>query len=330
MRKKTKKSTISKNLTLQLDRSKTAELMKKSVERKASMVVIGGIDVGRTIPLSSDEPVVIGRNPNCSVVVSDDGVSWEHAEVRCEGGERYVIRDLKSTNGVFVQGHQVETHRLEEGDKVILGRQMILKFVLQDKWDMQYQKQIYESSVRDPLTGIFNRKHFEERILSELSFTRRYHEPLSLLMLDFDHFKQVNDNYGHQVGDQVLVMASEVLSFSLREEDFFARYGGEEFIVIARGTDQEGASILGERLRKHVEEMKMLTSDSELIPVTVSVGIVTVNGGVDVKADNLVKEADKNLYRAKEGGRNLVVASEIKMSSSPKSGVTGKGSKRHS
>ncbi len=328
--KKTKNSRISKNLTLKLDRSKTTELMKKSVERVASMVVIGGTDVGRTILLSSDEPVVIGRNPNCSVVVSDDGISWEHAEVICVDGKHYIINDLKSTNGIFVQGHQVETHLLKEGDKVILGRRMILKFVLQDKWDIEYQNQIYESSVRDPLTGVFNRKHFEEQLLSELSFARRSHEPLTLLMLDFDHFKQVNDNYGHQVGDQVLMMASEVLSFSLREEDFFARYGGEEFVVIARGTDQEGALILGERLRKHVEEMKMLTSDSELIPVTVSVGIVTVTGGVDVTAANLVKEVDKNLYRAKEGGRNLAVTSEIKMSSYPESGVTGKGSKRQS
>lgn len=317
MSKKGKNSIRKKGDTVELDRSSTARMMRQAVDREASLVVIRGLDVGRTIPLLREQPVVIGRNPNCSVVVRDDGISWEHAEVRWEGPGRYLIRDLKSTNGVFVQGRRIETHLLEEGDKVLLGRGIILKFILQDRWDSQFQQQIYESAVRDALTGAFNRKYFQERLLSELSLTRRYKDLLSLLMVDIDHFKRINDTYGHLAGDQVLVRVSKAISDSLRTEDFFGRYGGEEFVVLARQTAPAGGSALGERLRLFVEEMKLSTSEGQPVSLTVSIGVVTITGTVEIDAASLVKEADKNLYRAKEAGRNQVVASEIQENQSP-------------
>ncbi len=308
---KSRKPQRTAELTLQIDRSTLAEMMRANAGREASFVVIGGTQVGQTIPLSSDEAVVLGRDPECAGVINDDGISREHAEVRCEGPERYVIMDLNSTNGVFVDGQRIQTHLLKEGDKVLLGRRTILKFVLQDKLDLNYQQQMYESAVRDALTGSFNRKHFDERISSELSFARRHHVPISLVMMDLDHFKRVNDTWGHQAGDQVLISVSKAMMETLREEDIFARYGGEEFVIIARGIDLVGARAMGERLRALVESMVICTPGKERIPVTISLGIGTVLGGEEVLAADLIKRADENLYAAKESGRNSVVASRI-------------------
>jgi diguanylate cyclase (GGDEF)-like protein len=189
--------------------------------------------------------------------------------------------------------------------------------VLQDNIDFQYQKQIYESAVRDPLTGAFNRKHFDEHVTSELAFARRHKMPLTLLMMDLDYFKNVNDLHGHQMGDQVLVSVTKSLSYSLRDDDFLVRYGGEEFVVIARGIPAKGALVLGERVRQTVEDMKLRTPEGEKISITASIGIVTATDPTGIDVASLVKESDNNLYKAKESGRNRVVASELKSSDLP-------------
>jgi diguanylate cyclase (GGDEF)-like protein len=307
----------SAELTVHLDTTDLVGLSSTSEERKASLVVMTGTDVGRTLPLSTHEAVVIGRDPKCSYTVDDEGISRRHAEITYEDPGLYIIRDLNSTNGMFFEGERVMAHRLSDGDKILLGRRTIVKLALQDNIDFQYQKQIYESAVRDPLTGAFNRKHFDEHVTSELSFARRHKMPLTLLMMDLDYFKNVNDLHGHQMGDQVLVSVTKSLSYSLRDDDFLVRYGGEEFVVIARGIPAKGALVLGERIRQTIEDMKLLTPEGEKISITVSIGIVTATDPTGIDVASLVKESDNNLYKAKESGRNRVVASELKSSDLP-------------
>jgi diguanylate cyclase (GGDEF)-like protein len=279
---------------------------------------MGGFDVGRSLPLSTKEPVVIGRDPECSYRILDDGISRRHAEITYEAPGKYIIRDLNSTNGMFFEGKRVRTHLLEEGDKILLGRRTIIKFVLQDAFDLQYHKQIYESTVRDPLTGVFNRKHFDQYIAAELSFARRHRLPLTVMMMDLDHFKRINDLHGHQTGDQVLIFTAETLSDSLRDEDLLIRYGGEEFVIITRGIPPEGALALGERVRQTIEQMALETPEGQSISITVSIGAVTVSNPTGIDGHRLLRESDENLYRAKEAGRNRVVASEIR---SPKPAI---------
>ena len=310
MKRKRRKRT---DLTLQLDRSTIIEQMRESVGRQASLVVIGGIDLGCSFPLSTTESTVLGRDNDCEGIIHDDGISKRHAEVVFDNRERYIIRDLGSTNGIYVDGHKIQQHVLKDGDKILIGRRTILKFMLQDPVEMEFQRQMYQSSVRDPLTGAYNRKHFDERISSEISFTRRHRVPLTLIMIDLDYFKKVNDTYGHQAGDQVLIAVSDTIMDALREEDIFSRYGGEEFMVIARGIDEIGGMALGERLRCMVEEMKITTPDEVSIPVTISLGVGTVPGGMAASSTHLLKLVDDNLYRAKKNGRNCVVTSCIKM-----------------
>jgi diguanylate cyclase (GGDEF)-like protein len=297
-------------LTLQLDTSTLAERMRDKPRRRASLLVIGGIDVGNIIPLELSR-VVLGRDPECGGILRDDGISREHAEVVREGPDRFLIRDLGSTNGIFVGGERVGSHELSDGDKVLFGRRTILKFVLQDALEMEFQQQMYRSAVRDALTGAFNRKHFDERITAELSYASRHNSPVSLLMIDLDRFKRINDTFGHIAGDQVLKSVAAVIAETIRAEDVFARYGGEEFVVIAREVDAIGGLALGERLRRLVEEMRVLQPDGERILVTISVGVATAPRGAVVKAAALVKRADENLYAAKRGGRNRVEASMV-------------------
>ncbi len=310
--KKKRKDRKRTDLTLQLDRSTLIEQMRDFVGREAFLIVIGGIDLGCSFPLSTTEATVLGRDNDCGGVIHDDGISKHHAEVVFENRERYVIRDLGSTNGIYVDGHKILQHVLKDGDKILIGRRTILKFMLQDPVEMEFQRQMYQSSVRDSLTGAYNRKHFDERISSEISFTRRHRIPLTLMMIDLDFFKKVNDTHGHQAGDQVLIAISNTIMDALREEDIFARYGGEEFMVMARGINEIGGMALGERLRCMIEEMKITAPDGVSIPVTISLGVGTVPGGVAARSTHLMKLVDDNLYKAKKNGRNCVVTGCIR------------------
>jgi two-component system, cell cycle response regulator len=301
--------------TMQLDRSTVAEHMRKaksSGRRKACFVVMGGLDVG-CVHILDKRVSRIGRDPAGDVVLRDDGISRVHAEVRRLDDSRLYIKDLDSTNGIFVGGERVEEAVLREGDKVLLGRRTVLKFALHDELEQNYQQQMYESSTRDGLTGVFNRKYFSQKINSDISFARRHKIPFSLLMLDIDYFKKVNDNHGHRTGDQVLVTVTEIIARTIRTEDTLARYGGEEFAVLAQGTGLEGGIALGERIRANIEKHVILSlgDTPEQFRVTASIGVASLHPGVEAEPEAVVSLADKNLYAAKEQGRNRVVAAAL-------------------
>jgi len=170
-----------------------------------------------------------------------------------------------------------------------------------------------QENITDPLTGVFNRRYLDRRLNEEVSRARRYSLPLAVLLLDIDHFKQINDKYGHQFGDRVLIYFGELVKHELREEDVLARYGGEEFLVIASQTPREGGKDLAERLRKRLESNSFRLPDesgmSDEIHVTCSIGVTSLEGEVDC-VEKLVQSADENLYRAKNSGRNQVNADE--------------------
>jgi diguanylate cyclase (GGDEF)-like protein len=298
--------------TMQIDRFGLVEQMRGEVEKKPCFIVIGGLDVGSVIHL--EEPVItMGRDAKCGVVLRDDGVSRFHAEVRRKEPGQVIIRDLDSTNGTFVAGQRIKEAVLSDGDKVLIGRRTILKFTFQDEIEYNYQKQIYESSTRDGLTGVYNRKYFSKKIVSDLSFARRHRVPCTLAMFDIDHFKKVNDTYGHRTGDRVLISVTRAVKQMIRTEDTFARYGGEEFIVIALGTDFEGGKTLGERIRACVAQQQIQAVDGSqsILQVTSSVGVITAPPDANVEPSALVSAVDANLYEAKRRGRNNVVVSLI-------------------
>jgi two-component system cell cycle response regulator len=270
---------------------------------RAYLVVLAGSSVGEMYKVEG-EKTIIGRGGRAQIRLLDEGISREHAQIVIEGNQ-VVLEDMGSTNGTFCNGLKVERKNLVDGDKILVGSTTILKFTYHDNLDEIFQKQMYESALRDGLTKAFNKKYFTDRLESEFTFSIRHSTPLALVLFDIDHFKKVNDTHGHQAGDHVLLEISTLLTATLRAEDVFARYGGEEFAVICRGSDPTQAQVVGERLRKAVEAHRFVFEGTH-IPVTISVGIAVIPDDTVKIASDIVALADKALYSSKRGGRNRV------------------------
>ncbi|GIT97392.1 diguanylate cyclase [Sulfurovum sp. TSL1] len=179
--------------------------------------------------------------------------------------------------------------------------------------DITVQKKMQEEltslALHDALTGLYNRGSFDEKLENELKRSQRYHRNISLMMLDIDFFKKVNDTYGHQAGDEILKSVAEIISDSVRNSDYTARYGGEEFVVILPETAAEEAIELAERIRMIIKEKEFKVSENDTIHLTISIGIGS--GLQGISAEHLIKAADTAVYEAKEHGRNQVRYSEI-------------------
>jgi two-component system chemotaxis response regulator CheY len=169
------------------------------------------------------------------------------------------------------------------------------------------ERRILELANTDSLTGVLNRRAFMERINQEKARSQRNKTPFSFILSDIDHFKKINDTYGHQAGDIVLEQFSKVLSNFMRPYDFIGRFGGEEFMACLVGVDETGAGSAAERMRKHTEEMEIfLTEGPQTIRITASFGKSSFKPESDESIDSLIKRADNALYQAKKEGRNLV------------------------
>jgi two-component system chemotaxis response regulator CheY len=166
--------------------------------------------------------------------------------------------------------------------------------------------QLYTLATRDSLTGIYNRRALCEWAEKEIDRTRREHAPISLIMVDVDHFKEVNDQYGHQAGDQALCQVVETISNRLRIYDAVGRWGGEEFLLVLPGADQEVAIQIAERLRAEIASDQLMLPGGPTIQVRASFGVAHASGHSRVTFDELIKQADEALYQAKNAGRNQV------------------------
>jgi len=273
----------------------------------AYLVVMAGSNVGEMYKLDKDQ-LVIGRGDKADLRLLDDGISRDHARV-VKDGAAMVLEDMGSTNGTYCNGARVTRQALSEGDKILLGSTTILKFTYQDQLDEAFQRQMSESALRDGLTRAYNKRYLTERIESELQFALRHDTPLSLIFLDIDHFKRINDVHGHQAGDHVLVQLATLAMSILGEDEVFARYGGEEFAVISRGMEIAAAQALSERIRVSVEAHPFVFGDAT-IPVTISVGVSRAPGPGIATSVDLVARADEALYAAKRAGRNRVCVAQ--------------------
>ncbi len=248
---------------------------------------------------------VIGRASNAEVKVEDDGISRTHARIRSETGRAW-IEDMGSRNGTFVNGSKIDVAtELREGDKIQVGRGTVLRFGFQDDLDESFHENLLSSAMRDGLTKLFNKRYFIERLDSEMKFALRHQTALSLLMLDLDYFKKINDTMGHLAGDAVLVAIASQISRAVRNEDVVARFGGEEIVVVLRAINLENAVLMADRLRRLVEGT-VIPFDGKELQVTVSIGAAGYPTTPAKTPDQLLEAADKALYRAKHGGRNRV------------------------
>ena len=271
--------------------------------RAACLTALTGNSTGTVFKLPRG-PAMVGRAQESEVRLLDDGVSRQHCRVDQDGA--VWIEDLSSRNGTFVNSERIgERRKLSDGDKVQVGRSTVLRFAYHDGFDDSFHENLLSSALRDPLTGLFNKRYLMDRLDSELKFARRHEAALSLLMLDIDHFKHVNDTHGHLAGDAVLCNLAAVLVGAVRNEDVVARFGGEELIVVLRAIGVETAEQLAERLRKSIEDSVTLHNGVEL-RATTSVGVAGFPAHRADSVEAFVEAADQALYRAKHAGRNRV------------------------
>jgi len=273
-------------------------------KKRAFVVVLSGDRMGEMFPLKEGDRTTIGRGLQTDVRINDEGISRTHAVVEEDNGS-YFLDDAGSTNGTYANGKKVSRYELQEGDKIQIGASSVLRFTYHDAFDEDFQRNLYESALRDKLTGLFNRGYFNNRLESDVAFALRHGKPLSLIMLDVDHFKQINDEHGHAAGDHALKILAERISGTTRSEDIFARYGGEEFALICRDVDALRAARAAYRIMD-VITAKPFDASGQALSVTVSLGVADLGMLSEPSAEALVEAADTALYAAKRNGRNRV------------------------
>lgn len=256
--------------------------------------------------------LTIGRAPDVDIRLLDDQVSRRHAHIWLAEPRSLQIRDLGSTNGTYHRGQRLRHRRLQRGDRFSLGDGNLFQVEWMDPLEERFQRQLCEAALRDGLTHAYNRRYLRQRLQTEMAFAQRHGASISLLLVDVDHFKQVNDQHGHLAGDAALRKLAQVLQSELRGEDVLSRWGGEEFAILARGTLDQPALVLGERIRRRVAATRF---DHGHLRVSIGVAVYPGDGrlgeggqGMD-PVDELIEAADQALYCAKRRGRDQVVTS---------------------
>jgi two-component system cell cycle response regulator len=263
-----------------------------------------GPGMGTRYPLG-ESPLVLGRGSDCEIRINDHSVSRRHARIQ-PGADGYYAVDLQSTNGTYVNDVPASMYKLKDGDYLRVGN-CIYRFLMGGNVEAEYHEEIYRLTIIDALTDIHNKRYFMEFLDRELARSSRYERPLSLVMMDIDKFKAINEEMGHLGGDFTLRELAARIKGNIRKEELFARYGGEEFVVVLPETNGEGAFNLADRLVKVISQQPFQYEDKPF-NVTISAGITTTIGDKSITPVDLIRRADEKLYQAKREGRNRVIA----------------------
>lgn len=267
------------------------------------LVEIYGLNLGRKYDLLS-EVVTVGRDPENSIVVESDSVSRRHCRIEKANEDWYIV-DLGSTNGTYVNDILIQPRaRLSSGQFIKIG-DSIFKYLNGDNIESAYHEEIYRTVVTDGLTQVANKRALGDFLEREVARSRRHNRTLTVLMMDLDHFKLINDTHGHLTGDVVLKELAGIVKNRIRKDELFARYGGEEFVCVLPETGLNSAKLLAEDIREAIEAHS-INFEGQEIRVTVSIGAVEFDGKKHLTSADLLMEADRNLYIAKNNGRNCV------------------------
>jgi len=297
--------------TVAMDRrelSRLRSLFDTDDNRACCLVVYSGAEAGRALTLNEGANQ-LGRAAEGQVQLDHPGVSRRHAEVLVDGAQ-VLLRDLGSANGSYHNDEQVVAPvALHDGDLVRLGS-VVLKFYRQRNLDAALHDRLYRQAMVDEGTGVFNRRYLLDALQRAMAQSRRTAMPLCVAAIDLDHFKAVNDRYGHAAGDTVLRDSAAAMQAALPASTVLARVGGEEFVVLLTGQDLVAARVLAERLRAVVAAqaftlLPMNGGPSELHAQTTSLGLAALTPALREPADMLAA-ADLMLYQAKQSGRNQV------------------------
>ncbi len=272
------------------------------------LVIFIGRDSGKRHRLKKGR-MTIGRSRKADITIEDHHISRIHCEVEWTDNI-FMVKDYGSTNGTIVDSRRLSYALLPPGVPFQVG-DTVMKLEFKSKAEIRSEKKLLKRACIDTLTGICNRETFIKLAKKEMAYARRNQLIVGMIMIDIDNFKQVNDTYGHLVGDFVLTQFAHVVHQHKRTEDLFGRYGGDEFIILPRGNiKKEDMHIQCERIRKTVENFEFRYS-GKCVRITTSIGFhleKIIDKKNDVALDDLIHKADQALYRAKKEGRNLTMS----------------------
>jgi diguanylate cyclase (GGDEF)-like protein len=270
--------------------------------------VARGVETGRHFLLTEKQNFILGRSSECAIVIPDASCSRKHAEIFIATSGQIFLRDLGSTNGTCINGNKISApQELKENDVILVGDNTEFVFERMREAEARAQVEIYHKATRDALTGLYNRRFFEDTIKREIQSRNANGSGIGLVIFDVDHFKKVNDTYGHQAGDAVLREIGKRVISTIRGEDILARVGGEEFALILHTHNAETVTMMTERLRLLIQDKVFETGDEKL-PITISLGSCFYKGPIALTFDRLYKIADEALYEAKRSGRNRCIS----------------------
>jgi len=273
----------------------------------ANLIIMKGNDLGKSFKIKRKN-LIIGRTSSADIILKDKQISRSHAEIRPiyvprEQKTVYKIVDLNSTNHVYVNRNKISEHILNNDDKIKVG-DTILKFSIQDEIEAKYHSDIQKKIKHDNLTALLTYDSFKSALVWEIDNAKKQKKIFSIIMMDLDNFKKVNDVHGHSMGSYVLTEVGSLIQKTFRQFDISARYGGEEFITYLPETPQNGAKIVAERLREAIEKNVFSYNNVDL-HITISMGISEFPRNGE-KLNKLVDAADEMLYKAKKDGKNRV------------------------
>ena len=281
----------------------------QKIENSIILTIIDGheIDFGKHFLLDKNK-ISLGRDSTNDIAVNDEKISKVHCEITIKKNSREIeqitIRDLASTNGTFVNSEAITESTIHAGDKIQIG-DTVLSLSYNDELEKEYHAKLFNYAVRDAHTGLYNKRFILNELENISRIARRNGRAFSIIIIDIDDFKQINDFYGHLSGDEYLKKLAELFFQTLREQDIAGRIGGEEFLIILPETTMEGAFQLAVRIRKNVEEF-ILPFLNFKIRTTISAGVCQFENSV-THVNELLDIADQALYEAKRSGKNNVM-----------------------
>jgi diguanylate cyclase (GGDEF)-like protein len=249
--------------------------------------------------------MLIGRDASSDITINNPFVSRNHACIQPHPDGGYLVVDLQSTNGVYINENREESAKLKDGDYLRIGN-YIYRYLEGGNVETQYHEEILRLTIIDGLTGTHNQRYLRDYLDTELPRAGSAGRPVALAMMDIDRFKSINDSHGHLGGDYALRELTQCLGRALRSQDLFARYGGEEFALVMPDTSQAEGVAIAERLRALVQSHPFRFEEKSF-PVTISIGVATALGEPVLGTSELIHLADERLYQAKVAGRNRVV-----------------------
>jgi diguanylate cyclase (GGDEF)-like protein len=277
----------------------------RGARKEAALVVLQGAESEIGTHILLDRDVTLGRDPTVELTLVDEGISRRHCQVR-KDQDTFIVEDLGSTNGTLLNGELLDSPQiLKAGDRIYLGP-CVIKFTDSDALEVRYHQQMDHLVGTDDLTGLIAKRRFDAAYSRAVDTARSMKRPLSVLMLDLDQLKQINDTHGHPIGAHTISEVGRIIGRVLSPEGAACRFGGDEFAAFLAGRAKPAAIELADEVRRSLAEHR-IEKDGVIVRATLSIGVATFPED-GANAELLLRRADEALYRAKRAGRDRVHA----------------------